>query len=152
MTIDLHAELRGIVEALDAAGIGYALVGGLAVSIYAVPRATEDVDLLLGREHLLPAVERLASLGFRRAGTPMSVAEGRLEIQRLIKIDGSDLVPVDLLIPNDPVLAALLAGREAVAWEGGRLSIVSLPGLRALKRLRGSAQDLADLDALGPEA
>ena len=152
MTLDLHAELRGIVEALDAAEIAYDLVGGLAVSIYALPRATEDVDLLIGREDLLPAVERLASLGFRPAGTPMSVAGGRLEIQRLIKIDGSDLVPVDLLIPNDPALAALLAGREAVAWEGGRLSIVSLPGLRALKRLRGSAQDLADLEALGPEA
>lgn len=70
----------------------------------------------------------------------------------MIKIDRSDPVPVDLLIPNDPALAALLAGRETVAWEGGRLSIVSLPGLRALKRVRGLAQDLADLDALGPEA
>ena len=115
MTLDLHADLRGIVEALDTAGIAYALVGGHAVSIHAIPRATEDVDLLLGREHLLPAAERLASLGFRRAGTPMSVAGGRLEIQRLINIDGSDLVPVDLLIPNDPGLAALLAGRESVS-------------------------------------
>jgi hypothetical protein len=152
VTLDLHAELRGIVAALDAAGIAYALVGGLAVSIYAVPRATEDVDLLLEREHLISAVERLASLGFRRAGAPMSVAGGRLEIQRLVKIDGPDLVPVDLLIPNDPALAAILVGREAVEWEGRRLSIVSLPGLRTLKRLRGSAQDLADLEALGPEA
>jgi len=152
VTLDLHAELRGIVAALDAAGIAYALVGGLAVSIYAAPRATEDVDLLLAREHLLPVVERLASMGFRRAGPPMSVAGGQLEIQRLIKIDGSDLVPVDLLIPNDPALVALLADREGVMWEGGRLSIVSLAGLRALKRLRGSAQDLADLEALGPEA
>jgi hypothetical protein len=152
VTLDLHAEMRGIVTALDAAGIAYALVGGLAVSIYAAPRATEDVDLLIGREHLLPAVESLTSLGFRRAGALMSVAGGRLEIQRLIKIDGSDLVPVDLLIPNDPALAAILAGREGVLWEGGRLSIVSLAGLRMLKRLRGSAQDLADLEALGPEA
>jgi len=152
VTLDLHAEMRGIVMALDAAGIAYALVGGLAVSIYAAPRATEDVDLLLGREQLLPAVESLASLGFRRAGAPMSVAGGRLEIQRLIKIDGSDLVPVDLLIPNDPALAAILAGRERILWEGGRLSIISLAGLRTLKRLRGSAQDLADLEALGPEA
>lgn len=152
MTLDLHVEMRGIVAALDAAGIAYALVGGLAVSIYAAPRATEDVDLLLGREQLLPAVESLTSLGFRRAGAPMPVAGGRLEIQRLIKIDGSDLVPVDLLIPNDPALTAILAGREGVLWEGGRLSIVSLAGLRTLKRLRGSAQDLADLEALGPEA
>jgi hypothetical protein len=152
VTLDLHAEMRGIVMALDTAGIAYALVGGLAVSIYAAPRATEDVDLLLGREQWLPAVESLTSLGFRRAGAPMSVAGGRLEIQRLIKIDGSDLVPVDLLIPNDPALAAILADRESVLWEGGQLSIVSLAGLRTLKRLRGSAQDLADLEALGPEA
>jgi hypothetical protein len=152
VTLDLHAEMRGIVTALDAAGIVYALVGGLAVSIYAAPRATEDVDLLIGREQLLPAVESLTSLGFRRAGAPMSVAGGRLEIQRLIKIDGSDLVPVDLLIPNDPALAAILADREGLLWEGGQLSIVSLAGLRTLKRLRGSAQDLADLEALGPEA
>jgi hypothetical protein len=82
----------------------------------------------------------------------MSVAAGRLDIQRVIKIDGSDLVPVDLIVPNDPALAALLVGRENVAWEDGHLSIVSLAGLRALKRLRGSAQDRADLEALGPES
>ena len=152
MALDLHAELRGIVKALDGAGIAYALAGGLAVSVYAVPRATEDVDLLVAQEDLPRAVERLASLGFRPAGTPMSVAAGRLGIQRLIKIDGSDLVPVDLLVPNDVPLAALLAGRETIAWEDGHLSIVSLAGLRALKRLRGSAQDRADLEALGPES
>ncbi len=139
-------------KALNAAGIPYALAGGLAVSIYAVPRATEDVDLLVAREDLARAVERLETLGFRQAGRPMSVAGGRLDIQRLIKIDGTDLVPVDLLVPNEPALAALLADRNAIEWEGERLSIVSLPGLRILKQLRGSAQDVADLEALGAES
>ena len=152
MALDLHAELRGIVKALNAAEIPYALVGGLAVSIYAQPRATEDVDLLVAREDLARAVERLESLGFRRAGVPMSVGARRRDIQRLIKIDGTDLIPVDLLVPNDPALAALLADRSSIAWEDEYLSIVSLAGLRILKRLRGSAQDLADLEALGPES
>jgi len=31
-------------------------------------------------------------------------------------------------------------------------AIMSLAGLRILKRLRGSAQDVADLEALGPES
>jgi len=140
------------VKALNAAEIPYALVGGLAVSIYAQPRATEDVDLLVARENLEQAMKRLESLGFRRAGTPMSVAARRLDIQRLIKIDGTDLVPVDLLVPNDAALAALLTDRNTIAWEEERLSIVSLAGLRILKQLRGSAQDLADLEALGPES
>ena len=152
MALDLQAELRGIVHALDAAGIAYALVGGLAVSIYATPRATEDVDILLARGDLSRAVERLAPLSFRRAGAPMSVAGGRLEIQRLIKIEGTDLVPLDLLVPNDAGLAALLMDRQSIEWQEGRLSIVSLAGLRALKRLRGSSQDRADLEALGPES
>ncbi len=70
MALDLHEELRGIVKALNAAGIPYALAGGLAVSIYTQPRATEDMDLLLAREDLARAVERLESLGFRKAGKP----------------------------------------------------------------------------------
>ncbi len=115
MALDLHAELRGIVKALNAAEIPYALVGGLAVSIYAQPRATEDVDLLVAREDLARAVERLESLGFRRAGVPMSVGARRLDIQPLIKIDGTDLIPVDLLVPNDPALAALLSDRSSIA-------------------------------------
>ncbi len=82
----------------------------------------------------------------------MSVGARPLDIQRLIKIDGTDLVPVDLLVPNDPALIALLADRNSIAWEDERLSIVSLAGLRSLKRLFGSAQDLADLEALGPES
>src|SRR6266446_7493846 len=59
VALDLYDELRGIVKALNAAEIPYALVGGLAVSIYAQPRATEDVDLLLAREDLLRTIERL---------------------------------------------------------------------------------------------
>jgi hypothetical protein len=39
-----------------------------------------------------------------------------------------------------------------IAWEGERLSIMSLAGLRILKWLRGFAQDVADLEALGPES
>lgn len=150
--LDLPAELARIVERLEAAGIPYALVGGLAVSIYAVPRATEDIDLLLAREDLDRTVSELSALGFRAAGDPMAVAGERLRIQRLVKISGADLLPVDLLLPNDAAIAALLEDRQPVAWEGRRLWLVSLAGLRALKRLRGSAQDRADLEALGPES
>ena len=149
MPLDLHAELRGIVRALDAAGIPYALAGGLAVSIYAQPRATEDIDILVVPSDAPQVVARVASLGYRQAGTAMSVAGDRLRIQRLIKIDGTDLVPLDLLLPNDAELAALLTTPQRIEWGEDRLSLVSLEGLRTLKRLRGSAQDRADLAALG---
>jgi hypothetical protein len=82
----------------------------------------------------------------------MSVAGGRMNIQRLIKIEGPDLLPLDLLLPLDEELAAMLSARTEVTWEGTHLWIVALPGLRRLKRLRSSAQDRADLEALGPDA
>jgi hypothetical protein len=49
-------------------------------------------------------------------------------------------------------LAGGLAARTEIAWEGTPLWIVTLPGLRTLKRLRGSAQDRADVEALGGES
>ena len=82
----------------------------------------------------------------------MSVAARRLDIQRLIKIDGTDLDSVAVLVPNDAALAALLADRNTITWEDEHLSIVSLPGLRTLGKLRGSTQDVADLEALGAES
>jgi hypothetical protein len=149
--MDLSFELRRIVEALDHADVTYALVGGLAVSIYTAPRATEDIDLLLARENLPRAIAALLPLGFRIAGEPMRVAQGRLQIQRLIRIEGRDLLPVDLLVPVDPELAALAEDRVSMPWEGRQIVIVGLASLRTLKRLRGSAQDRADLEALGPD-
>jgi hypothetical protein len=150
--MDLYDELRRITAALNAARIGYALAGGLAVSIYATPRATEDVDLLIAESDVDAAVTVLNGLGFRAAGPAMDVARGRLRIQRLIKIEGADLVPVDLLIPGDPALARWLDDRTRLEYRGEPTMVVSLSGLRALKRLRGSAQDRADLEALGPES
>ena len=150
--LDLTRELRAIVTALDAAGIAYALAGGLAVSIYAAPRATQDIDLLVAVADLDRAMAAVRALGFRVAGGPMRVAGGRMEIQRLIKIDGTDLLPLDLLLPLDAELAEILAARAEITWEGTRLWIVTLPGLRSLKRLRDSAQDRADLEALGPDS
>lgn len=67
--LDLYTELRRIVQHLDSAEIPYALAGGLAVSIYTAPRATEDVDLLLAREPVDRAVGGLEALGGRRAGS-----------------------------------------------------------------------------------
>jgi hypothetical protein len=149
--LDLYVELRRIAEALDAAGVAYALAGGLAVSIYTTPRATEDIDLLIQREDLDHAVGAVGPLGFRLAGQPMRVAEGRLEIQRLVKIAGADLLPLDLLMPVDTALAELLADRQQHRVEGQSLWIVGICALRTLKRLRNSALDRADLEALGPD-
>jgi len=149
--LNLEEELRQVIEALEAGSIPYAIAGGVAVSIYTTPRATEDIDLVIRAADLDRALPVLGALGFQRGGPPMAVAQGRLRIQRLTKIAGSDLLPLDLLLADSPQLEEVLRARQQLDWGGKRLWIVSIEGLRALKRLRASPQDLADLEALGPE-
>lgn len=67
--LDLYTELRRIVQCLESAEVPSALAGGLAVSIEATAHATEDADLLPGREPLDRAVGGLESLVCRRAGS-----------------------------------------------------------------------------------
>ena len=149
--MDLYEELRSIVGALDSAGVPYALVGGLAVSVYATPRATEDIDILISSGDAERAILALSPLGFRAPGPPFAVAGGRLRIVRLLKFEGGDLLPLDLLAPVDPALAPLLSDRVVHDLGGRPVAVVGLGSLRALKRLRRSPQDMVDLEALGPE-
>jgi hypothetical protein len=144
----LDAELRKIVDALDRGCVSYALAGGLAVSVYTVPRATEDLDLFIARPSRQRALDALGSLGFQRAGGPSAAAGGRLEIDRLIKLDGHDVLPVDLIVPIDPTLAELFSDRTRIKWGDGEIYLAGLAGLRALCHLRGNAEDRAELETL----
>ena len=146
--LDLYTELRTLAAALNAAGIPYGLAGGLAVSLYTTPRATEDIDVLVAAADVDRVVHVAAPLGFRKSGRRIRRANGRIEIQRLVKIDGADLLPLDLMVIVDPGLRDAVQGRTEKVIEDQRLSVVSVDALVVLKRLRNSNRDLGDLDAL----
>jgi hypothetical protein len=50
--MDFFLEIKNLTAALDAAGVDYALCGGVALAIHGVPRATQDIDLLVRPEDL----------------------------------------------------------------------------------------------------
>jgi predicted nucleotidyltransferase len=54
---------------LERAGVPYLLIGGLASSTHGRPRATEDVDLLVGQAEAQRALETLAAAGFETEET-----------------------------------------------------------------------------------
>lgn len=147
--LDLIEELRGLVDALDRAGVEFAVCGGLAVAIHVRPRATLDVDLLIPHEALAGAREVARARGYAIEAGPMIVSGGALEIHRLSKPDPDtgDLLSLDLLIVT-PALRGAWETRERVTWEYGSVPVVSRAGLVAMKRLRGSGQDLDDIRAL----
>jgi len=150
-TMNLADELLGIVDALDAAGIHYAVCGGLAVAIHGHARMTKDIDVLIRREDLDRVREVLKGRGFVLEAGSIHFARGtseQREVFRTSKPDGDDLLTVDLLIAG-PALAEVYASRVLVAWRDRRMQVVSRAGLAKMKRLAGREQDLLDLKELG---
>lgn len=149
--MDLYEELLGLIDALTEAKLNYALCGGIAVAFHGYPRFTRDIDLLIRPEDL----DRV--LGVVQARNFLFVA-GRLplwvrgsyqgEIYRISKVEGQDLLTLDLVIVN-PVLQDVWEGREAFEWRGRQVQVVSSGGLLKMKRLAGRDQDLLDLKRLG---
>jgi len=65
MSIDeVHKTLRAIASKLEALGIPYAVVGGMALVAHGYKRTTVDVDILVTREGNLRAREQLDGLGY----------------------------------------------------------------------------------------
>jgi hypothetical protein len=147
--MDLLDELKKLSLKLDQAGIDYALCGGLAIAIYAKPRATLDIDIMIDPVFLPQATRTVQELGFTLASAPMNFQDGAIKIHRLTKIDkvsGEHLV-LDLLIATTKTKKAL-EDRLTVEWEGGLLKVVSPQGLILLKSFRNSGQDQDDIEYL----
>ena len=147
--LDLYEELRRLIAALDEHQIEYALCGGLAMAIFDCPRATVDIDLLIGGESLIEVIDLAKGLGYTIRGLDMSFAKEAVEIRRVSKIDQETgfVLSVDMLLVTSQI-QGIWDSRVQANWEGGKLSVVSLEGLIALKNLGGRPQDIADIEAL----
>lgn len=121
------------------------------MSIHARPRATIDIDLLAPPDAIARIVDALEPLGFvRRERSPTRLAGGAVVMHRFAKIVAGD---PDVLVLNVIEVApgateSAWRTRASAEWEGHTVTVVSRPGLVALKRLRGAPQDLADISAL----
>ncbi len=147
--MDLLIELQKIIEAFDDEKIDYALCGGLALAVYAKPRATLDIDIMVDPDLLDKVKQVVENLGFNVPAMPMTFKGGAVQIHRMTKIDnesGEHLV-LDLLIVT-PQTRLSWDSRISVDWEGGILKVLSPKGLILLKSLRKSGQDIDDIKYL----
>ena len=147
--LDLLEEFRSIVSALEAAGIPFAVCGGLAVAIHSRPRATVDVDLLLPGDQIDSCKAVVRELGYTIEAGPMVIRPDVIEMHRMSKADeeSGDLLSVDLWVVTRE-LEPVWSGGTRVGWEYGELPVVSRAGLIQMKRLRGSGQDQDDIRSL----
>lgn len=149
MAFDLFLELTNLLSTLHEEGIDYALCGGLAMAVHGYPRATVDIDLLILAKDAEPALAVAESLGYRLQAQPMTFSQGAVEIRRVSKVDPDtrEPIPLDFLLVT-PALAGVWNDRRRMSWESGDLWVASRAGMIVLKELRGSQQDLADIEHL----
>lgn len=147
--MDLITELQNIIEAFDKEKIDYALCGGLALAVYARPRATLDIDIMVEPSLLDKIKQIVEKLGFNIPAMPMTFKGGSVRIQRMTKIDNQsrEHLVLDLLIVT-PETKPSWDSRVSVEWEGGTLKVLSPKGLIMLKSLRKSGQDMDDIEYL----
>lgn len=150
---------RDVALLLDEYGVEHCVVGGLAVNLHGIPRATYDVDIVVERalEPLGRCRKALEALGLR-CRLPLVLES--LASERDEDLRARNLVAVTFTDPNDPLrevdvlvappvpAAELIARSRYMEGTELRLRVVSLPDLVALKRAAGRQQDLADLHHL----
>lgn len=157
----LEAALRRAVEALNASGLRWAVVGGLAVSARAEPRTTRDVDVAVAvadDAEAEAALFRLQSRGFAVVSVVEQTARKRLATARLSSGEPALRgVLVDLLFASSGIEPEVVSRAEEIEVIPGLVIPVARIGhLIALKALarndRDRPQDLDDIRALLREA
>jgi len=147
--MDLLEELTALLGHLEEEHIEYALCGGLAMAVYAFPRATLDIDIMI-EPASLGAVKGLAKdLGYSVDVGLLECKRGAIRMYRLTKIPrgSGDALVLDLLLVT-PQLRKVWDERRRLEWEKGVLSVVSPEGLIKLKSVRHSGQDQDDIERL----
>jgi hypothetical protein len=143
----LFEELRAVLSALDAAAVDHVLVGGLAVAVWGVPRATKDIDLLVRAEDLDRALAAVRAVGFTLEAFPFEFKDGTV-LHRRNKVDAEgNLMTVDFMVV-DKNLEPVWHDRLRVPFDGRELSIASREALIGMKARAARPEDLVDIQNL----
>ena len=147
----LIEELKLLLSSFNEHGIEFALCGGLAVAAHGLVRATQDIDFLIREESLEAAYKAAAEVGYDIRGLDISFKERTVEIRRVSKVVGEEVISLDLLLVT-PHVEDVWQTRELIEFMGESLVVVSREGLVKMKRQAGRPQDLADIERLENEA
>lgn len=150
-----------IFQVLNAAGVRYVVVGGLATLLHGYARLTADVDLAvdLAPEEVTKMIRALVEKGFRpqvpvsaEAFADPAVREEWIQEKHMRAFSLVDpanpMRVVDLLLEPEVPFEELLARSQEAFVGKTRVRIASLDDLIALKRHAGRPQDLADVEQL----
>lgn len=146
--------LQAIWKALGSMDIPAAVMGGLAMSLWKYPRATRDVDLLIGIEtrQLDKILPQLQALGFRPKHSPPIMPLGQLNIIQMLYEPPEAFmeVQIDLLLAETDYLRTALERRIPTQLPdiSVETAVLTCEDLILHKLLAGRLIDRADITAL----
>jgi hypothetical protein len=142
--IKLHPDFSEFLRLLNSNGVRYLVIGGYAVGYHGYARATGDLDIWINIDK--ENAENTAR-AVREFGMPEGQAQEELFLQsgKIIRM-GFPPVRIELLTSISGVsFEECYAQRETPEINGILIDIISLPMLKANKRVSGRLKDLDDL-------
>ena len=147
--------LETVCQALDKAGVRYAIVGGYAVALHGAVRGTVDVDCVINWnvKSLRQAEKAINGIGLesRLPVTAEDIFQFREEyILNRNLLAWSFYNPKDLSQQLDLLIYFDLKGKKTKSFAIGDqiIKVLDKKALIAMKRQSGRPQDLADIRAL----
>jgi hypothetical protein len=148
--IELLPTLDLLIGELERMSVKYAVMGGLAVRAYAIPRVTADIDLTVGisRERLPDLFDSLEAQGYAIPEPYRTEWVDQVRGLTLVKLKryvGKHSIDVDLFLAESNFQVELLNRRRVADVDGRKLWIASPEDLVLLKLAAGRPRDLIDV-------
>jgi hypothetical protein len=147
---DVISALHDFVRLFERIGTPYAIMGGLAVRIYGIPRPTYDVDLTiaLDRARLPELYDLIRDLGYTvgdaHASGWVDLVAGMPVVKARLYLEGRG-IDIDLFLAESSYQQQLLARRRRQELEGVPVWFVSPEDLVLLKLVSHRPRDVADV-------
>lgn len=126
---------------------GYALIGGLSVSVWGQPRGTRDIDLLVSLE----ATEKTSAFitALKEDGFSAELYKGSITdpVPYLVRARKKD-VPIDIIIATRKMENEAVANAVDIDFKGVNIPVISPEYLIIMKLKAGGPRDLLDVKEL----
>jgi len=147
--MNIFEDFARIAGVLHQRNIPYALCGGVSLAFHGLARFTRDIDLVVPASSMDALGAALATLDYEPSAEPWAFAAGHFELHRFARVEGELFLLLDILSAQSPEALHVI---EDAIWQqdsvGTPIAVASKESLVWMKRLRGSAQDLLDIQTL----
>ncbi len=144
----LHRLILAVHELAEASGFRFAIIGGVARGVWASPRATLDVDVLMDSVSVAPALNHASAAGLVAIQEEVD-ALARSGMTRLRLPDfASGAIRLDVIAADHPYYVRVIDRGRSVMLAGVAVNVAAPEDILLLKILADRTQDRADVEAI----